>query len=179
MTAFLNGEKIYLRGASRDDAAISAAWFNRYEVRRGTRQYRPKTIHGQTDFLGQMTESPGDILFVIVNKDDDRPVGLVGLHHLDPRDHHAELGLLIGDPADWGRGLGSEATRLVVAYGFDTCNLHRIYLTVYEDNSGARRIYERMGFKLEGTLREHGFREGRWWDVHMMSMLAHEWRAPK
>jgi RimJ/RimL family protein N-acetyltransferase len=177
MTPFLSGEKIYLRGIDKEDAPATVTWFSRPEVRRGTRQYRPKNLHGQIEFLTQMTASPTDILFGIVLKEDDRLIGICGLHHIDPVHHHAELGLLIGDPADWGRGLGGEATRLLVGYGFDSCNLHRIHLTVYEDNPAARRIYERVGFKLEGTLRQHGFREGRWWDIHMMSMLAEEWRG--
>ena len=84
--------------------------------------------------------------------------------------------MVIGDPVDWGHGLGGDACRLLIGYGFGTLNLHRIWLTVYEDNAAGRRIYERLGFRLEGTLRHHGFREGRWWDVHVMGLLADEWR---
>jgi RimJ/RimL family protein N-acetyltransferase len=179
MSAFVIGEKIYLRVPERSDAALIASWFARAEVRRGTRQYRPRTVQAQEQFLEEGTRSPEHILFGMALREDDRMVGLVGLHHLDPRNHNAELGMMVGDPGDWGRGLGREAAELIVRYGFDTVNLHRIWLEVYEDNVAARKIYEKLGFRLEGTMREHGFREGRWWNLHYMGLLADEYRAAR
>jgi RimJ/RimL family protein N-acetyltransferase len=176
MTPFLVGEKVYLRGVELADAAAVQSWFNRPEVRRGTRQYLPRNLRSHEERIERMTTDDSTILTAVVLREDDRLVGLCGLHEIDARNHHAEMGLVIGDPADWGRGLGADAARLMVGYGFDTVNLNRIWLEVYEDNPAARRIYERLGFKLEGTLRQHGFRDGRWWDIHYMGLLAHEWR---
>jgi len=48
---------------------------------------------------------------------------------------------------------------------------------VYDFNPGARRVYEHVGFVLEGVLRRAMFREGRYIDVHRMSILEEEWRA--
>ncbi len=177
MTPFLVGEKLYLRALAKTDAPLIAAWFARAEVRRGTRQYRPRSLQAQEQFLEQGMSSPEHIAFGIALGDDDRLVGSCGLHHIDARNHNAELGMVIGDPADWGRGFGAEAAQLLVAYAFDTVNLHRIWLEVYEDNVAARKIYERLGFRVEGTMREHGFREGRWWNLHYMGLLADEYRA--
>jgi RimJ/RimL family protein N-acetyltransferase len=177
MPAFLVGEKLYLRAQERADAAQIAAWFARPEVRRGTRQYRPRTVEQQLQLYDQGSTSPEHIIFSIALVDDDRLVGACGLHHLDARSHHAELGMVIGDPADWGRGLGSEAARLLIGYGFDSVNLHRIWLEVYEDNTAARKIYEKLGFRVEGTMREHGFRDGRWWNLFYMGLLADEYRG--
>jgi len=52
------------------------------------------------------------------------------------------------------RGLGTEATRLIVGYGFEGLGLHRISLEVYSFNPRARRVYEKAGFQAEGILRE-------------------------
>jgi RimJ/RimL family protein N-acetyltransferase len=177
MTPFLVGDKVYLRAVEVSDAAAVQSWFNRPEVRRGTRQYLPRSLRAHEERLDQMTSDLTTILTAVVLREDDRLIGLCGLHEIDPRNHHAELGLVIGDPADWGRGLGADAARLMVSYAFDTVNLSRVWLEVYEDNPAARRIYERLGFQVEGTLRRHGFREGRWWDIQVMGMLAEEWRA--
>jgi RimJ/RimL family protein N-acetyltransferase len=179
MSAFLVGEKLYLRAPERSDAAQIRAWFARAEVRRGTRQYRPRSLQAQEQFLEQGTSAPEHIVFAAALREDDRLVGVCGLHHIDARNHHAELGMVIGDPADWGRGLGSETASLLIGYGFDTVNLHRIWLEVYEDNTSARKIYEKLGFRLEGTMREHGFREGRWWNLHYMGLLADEYRVAR
>jgi RimJ/RimL family protein N-acetyltransferase len=176
MTPFLIGEKVYLRAMERGDAQLIADWFNREPVRRGTRQYRPQSPEQRLEKLERISASEQDVQFGVALREGDRLIGACGLHSLDECHHHAELGMVIGDPVDWGHGYGADAARLLIGYGFDTLNLHRIWLTVYEDNPAARRIYERLGFRLEGTLRHHGFREGRWWDIHSMGLLADEWR---
>ena len=67
--------------------------------------------------------------------------------------------------------------RALVAFGFGMLRLERIWLDVYDINPAARRVYERVGFVHEGTLRRAVFREGRFLDVHRMAILADEWRA--
>jgi RimJ/RimL family protein N-acetyltransferase len=70
-----------------------------------------------------------------------------------------------------GRGLGTEATRLIVGYGFDQLGLHRIELEVYAFNPRARRAYEKVGFVAEGVLRDALWWDGEWVDAVVMSML--------
>jgi RimJ/RimL family protein N-acetyltransferase len=77
-----------------------------------------------------------------------------------------------------GRGLGTEATRLIVGYGIEELGLHWIDLGVYSFNPRAQRAYEKAGFVVEG-VRRHDLRwEGEWIDSIVMSVLAPEWRAP-
>jgi RimJ/RimL family protein N-acetyltransferase len=78
----------------------------------------------------------------------------------------------------WNKGFGTEATKLFVAYGFETLNLNRIELRVYEYNARAIRVYEKVGFKHEGSLREDHYRQGRYWNTHVMSILRSEWKSP-
>src|SRR5947207_2806660 len=108
MPPFIVGDKLYLRAAERADAAQIAGWFGRAEVRRGTRQYRPRTLELQQQLIQDGANSPEHIIFAVALTEDDRLVGSCGLHKIDPRSRNAELGMVIGDPADWGRGLGSE-----------------------------------------------------------------------
>ena len=93
------------------------------------------------------------------------------LNDLD-RDNRS-IGFRIGlRPAYQGRGLGSEATRLVVDYAFDALDMHRIELEVYAFNPRARHVYERAGFTLEGTKRDALSWDGEWVDAHIMSILV-------
>jgi RimJ/RimL family protein N-acetyltransferase len=174
---FLVGERIHLRPLEPSDAAVAAPWFNRHDVRRTTRRYLPLSLRDEQQFIEQHGVSEHNVPLGICWSEDDRLVGACGLHAIDVRARHAEIGIVIGDPADWGRGIATEAMRLVVDYGFSELNLNRIYLTVFEDNPSARHIYEKLGFRLEGTHRSHAFREGRYWDIHYMGLLADEWRA--
>ena len=78
-------------------------------------------------------------------------------------------------PGGRDRGLGTEATRLIVGYGFERLGLHRISLEVYAFNPRARRAYEKAGFRPEGVLRESLRYDGEWIDATVMSILAPEW----
>lgn len=75
-----------------------------------------------------------------------------------------------------GQGYGSEATRLIVDHVF-TSGLHRIALEVYAFNPRARRVYEKVGFKKEGTLRDALLWDGQWVDAELMSLLASDPRV--
>jgi len=70
---------------------------------------------------------------------------------------------------------GTEATQLMLKYGFMTLNLNRIVLNVYSTNPFALRAYKKAGFILEGTLRQDMFREGKYIDVFRMGILREEW----
>ncbi|WP_374208014.1 GNAT family N-acetyltransferase [Streptomyces sp. MUM 203J] len=75
----------------------------------------------------------------------------------------------------YGRGLGTEATRLIVGHGFETLRLRRISLEVCVFNARARRVYEKAGFVAEGVMRDALLWEGERVDAVLMSVLAPEW----
>jgi RimJ/RimL family protein N-acetyltransferase len=110
----------------------------------------------------------------IVEKATGRCVGEVVLNKWDPDNDSCNFRILAG-PVGQGRGLGTEATRLLVGYGFEMLLLHRISLEVYTFNPRARHVYEKVGFRVEGTLRESLRYEDQWIDATVMSVLAHEW----
>ena len=65
-----------------------------------------------------------------------------------------------------------------LAFGFEEERLHRIELNVYEQNTGAKRCYQRCGFRDEGLIRDFTFVDGAYWSSYRMSILEDEWRAP-
>lgn len=105
-------------------------------------------------------------------------LGTTGLYA--PRDIYRswEFRILIGAPDYVGKGIGTEATRMVVDWGFRRLNAHRIWLGVNAENLGAIRCYEKVGFKREGTLREEIFCNGHYVDAIRMSILENEWTSP-
>jgi RimJ/RimL family protein N-acetyltransferase len=106
-----------------------------------------------------------------------RLIGTCALSGLDPDNGSALFHITIGEKDCWGQGYGTEATRLMLAHAFETLKLHRIGLSVFEFNERAIRAYRRIGFVVEGRAREAIWRNGRWWDEIMMSMLDREWQA--
>jgi RimJ/RimL family protein N-acetyltransferase len=113
--------------------------------------------------------------FFIRTLEGDRLVGFVGLWMDSPANGDAWLGIGIGARADWGRGYGTEALRLMLRYGFEALNLHRVTLNVFGYNTRAIRAYEKAGFTVEGRERGYLLREARRWDVVHMGVLRSDW----
>jgi RimJ/RimL family protein N-acetyltransferase len=117
-------------------------------------------------------------LFIICPVEGNEPIGTIGLDHIDFANQTVEFGnLLIGKQEYKGKGYATEAAELIVSYCFLRLNMNRIYLNVYADNAKAIRLYERCGFKTEGTLREAHFEGGGFKDVLVMSILRREFRG--
>jgi ribosomal-protein-alanine N-acetyltransferase len=178
--AFLTGERCYLRPLREADLAGNwLHWFNDPEVTRHMlRGTFPATIESNAAFYNDVVVgSENNLVLAIVANDDDVHVGNVGLHRIDWQNRYAEFGIVIGERDFHGQGIGTEATRLICGHGFDRLNLHRIWLGVFAEHAAAIRMYERVGFKVEGTRREEILRDGRYQDKVVMGLLAEEFAA--
>ncbi len=176
--AFLVGSKVYLRPLERDDAPVIAGYLNDAEVRRSLRLDRPLSVAEEEEFIDRIRQSRDEVVVGIVRREGDRLLGVAGLHGVQDTSRQAQFGIFIGDPMEWGKGFGTEATALLVGYGFGTLNLNRIWLHVHDYNRRGIRAYEKVGFHEEGTLRQAVFREGRYFDVVSMALLRQDWKRP-
>ncbi len=113
--------------------------------------------------------------FEVHDAGDSRLVGHISLEHVDMLHRHAEVGIVIGRPADWGKGYGADALRTLLRFGFETLGLHRIWITVFAENERAHALYKRVGFTECGRDREWGFLHGAYRDLVRLDMLEHEW----
>ncbi|GAB6859603.1 GNAT family N-acetyltransferase [Microbacterium xylanilyticum] len=116
----------------------------------------------------------GNLSFVV--DVDGEAVGTVSLFDIDGFTATAEVGIALAAPAR-GRGIGSEAIRQIVEFGFVRANLRRLHLEVIASNAGAIRVYEKAGFVVEGRQREHAWVRGHYEDIVRMGLLRDEWRA--
>jgi RimJ/RimL family protein N-acetyltransferase len=107
----------------------------------------------------------------------DRLVGVAYLTDIHRINRSAELGIMIGERDVWAQGVGTAATDVLLAHGFNDLNLHRIYLTVLAENDRAIRLYEKLSFQAEGRQREAVFKDGRYRDLVMMALLRSEYSA--
>jgi RimJ/RimL family protein N-acetyltransferase len=99
-------------------------------------------------------------------------VGNIWLWDINSVDRKAEVRILFGDEASRGRGHGSKAIALLADLAFDTMNLHRLYAYVFAFNPGAKRAFEKAGFKLEGLLRRDRRVGDEYVDVYLLGQLA-------
>jgi len=174
---FLIGEQTYLRPIERGDAPLFVAWLNDPEVTQFLKVHLPFNLLYEESFIDKLYQDPDNVVLGIVEKVTDRLIGSTGLQRIDRRNRHANFGIVIGAKEVWGKGHGTEATRLMVRYAFATLNLNRVWLHVYAFNERGIRTYEQVGFKREGVLRQEVFRDGRYWDAITMAVLRDEWEG--
>jgi RimJ/RimL family protein N-acetyltransferase len=103
-------------------------------------------------------------------------VGCVYLLAIQWVHRSAEFAIVLGRKDRWRRGIGEEATRAALAHAFDDLQLERVWLHVNAGNVGARKLYEKVGFVLEGTMRRAVFKEGSYEDVLVMAVLSRDFR---
>lgn len=172
-----DGERIYFRPVELEDEPRCRTWVN--DPRNWATLYRclPMNARREREWIESLYADDRDVVFGVVVKDGDRLIGTTGLHQIERIHRKAEFGICIGEAEYQDKGYGSEATVLMVKFGFDVLNLHRIALGVFGDNARARRVYEKAGFVREGVHRQAFFRNGRWHDGVRYAILREEWLA--
>ena len=122
------------------------------------------------DIYGQWAVADDRLVLAIIDNATGELVGEAVLNNWDEGNRSCNFRILIGG-AGRGRGLGTSATRLIVEHGL-TVGLHRISLEVYDFNPRARHVYEKVGFRHEGTGRDALIFDGEWIDVHYLAILG-------
>ncbi|MEV6181545.1 GNAT family protein [Streptomyces sp. NPDC052015] len=173
----LTGEKTVLRPFTEADAETMGEIIGDPEVIRFTFPANGDlTLPRLRSWYGTRSTRPDRLDLAVTDRATGELVGEVVLHEWDPHARSCTFRTLIG-PRGRGRGLGTEATRLIVGHGFEQLGLHRIQLELYGDNARARRVYEKVGFVVEGVRREAALRNGVWVDEVLMALLDREWAA--
>lgn len=176
------GERIRLRAITRDDLSFFVEWFNDPEVTRGLMHYLPFSMEDEETWYESMRQNPKEehpFMIEICSEEGWEPIGDCGLFGIDWRIRQAEFGIVVGAKQHWNKGYGTEALNLILQHGFNTLNLNRIFLRVYENNPRAMRSYEKAGLSIEGRLRQGHFDEGQYFDVILMSILRSDWQEEK
>jgi RimJ/RimL family protein N-acetyltransferase len=173
--SILEGEKVRLRPMEPRDLTKFVMWLADPEVRRWLALQEPPTLEDEVDWYESTRANPDNVLWSMETLD-GQLVGTIELR-LNPVSQRAELGIAVQDKTQWSKGLGTDAIKLALEYGFDDLELNRIELTVDSENGRGRRCYEKCGFIEEGLLRQHRFVEGKFGDTVVMSVLKSEWEA--
>lgn len=167
----LEGKAVRLRPPTEDDLEFAHAFANDEDLRGWLRFYRPATEMEELEWI-QSLRDEGELVWLIESRAGE-PLGFCSLH-VEPVGQLAELGIgLLGDGRR-GQGHGTDAIRLLLGHAFGALRLQRVYLHVVADNPAAR-LYERLGFRREGTLRRHTWKRGAYRDQHVMAILREEW----
>lgn len=177
MKSPFEGRLVRLRAREPEDAPLLYRWFNDPEVTEFLAMRYPLSMKSEREFIESVSKANyGHAGFAVETLADGRLIGGVDLLNASPENRSASLGIAIGDKTCWDGGYGTDTMRTVCRFGFQMMNLHRIQLEVYAPNERARHVYEKVGFVLEGRLRDALYKYGRYHDVFVMSLLEGELR---
>jgi RimJ/RimL family protein N-acetyltransferase len=165
---------VTLRPAGPEDAPLHVRWFSDPEVTHWLGRRYPASLAATEQRLSE-PRTFADQRFTLV-ADTGEPIGYSALRGATPENRAAELDLVVGERAYWGRGHGTEAARATARHGFDRLGLHRVHVWVVPENTAAVRAYERAGFVHEGRARDRVYTHGRFHDALLMSVLPGELR---
>lgn len=144
------------------------------ELYRWCRQYAPLHWSSHVDWYHWQAKDPKTEMFVMeIYSDfynDDVILGVCGLTSIDFINRRAEFSLYIV-PEYWGHGHGRDGLKLLLDFGFNTLGLNRIWGETFDGN-GAVKTFEALGMELEGTRKEHYFRNGSFINAHLYSIGA-------
>lgn len=171
----IKGKKVILRPVQLSDAERFVKWFNDPKVNKFM-NYRNFTLAFEKQYIiNRLKNKAKDNFHFCIDTKEGVHIGSCSLESISKIHNRATFGIIIGDKNFWDQGLGSEAAKLIIDYGFRKLKLHRIDLDVYAYNPRAIKVYKRLGFKKEGEKREHAFWQGKYYNALMMSILDREW----
>jgi RimJ/RimL family protein N-acetyltransferase len=172
----LTGKLVRLRALEPSDAEALYRWNEDPAVLQWMVNDYPDSLAQLTKRLGEdrPRNSYDKLILCIETLADRTPIGVIALTDAEPENGRAELDVYVGEASYRNGGYGTDAIRVICRYGFDQMRLHGISLWVVPENESARHVYKKLGFVEEGRERERFRRDGRWYDLIIMSMLEGE-----
>jgi RimJ/RimL family protein N-acetyltransferase len=171
----ITGHRVVLRPYRQEDAEAIYQGATDPELRRLTGTHATFTREQVERYIARYDHPEDRVGFIIAHPETMVALGEVVVLDIDEDNHSAGIRIGLFHVDYLNKGYGSEAMRLMVDYAFRTLNLHRLELQVYDFNPRAIRVYEKIGFRREGVLRDALFYDGVYHSAIVMSILDGEW----
>ena len=171
----LQGKLVGLVAVEKEDLKQLRDWRNNTEFRKHFREYRELSMrHQEIWFEEEVIKDPITIMFSIRRLEDDELLGCCGFAYINWVHRHTDMSLYIG----WNNvyiddmGYAEESCKLLLDYGFKELCLNKVWTEIYEFDEKKNALYEKLGFHLDGLLRQNYWYDGKWWDSRILSLLS-------
>lgn len=170
--------RIYLRALEPDDYKVTVEWRHDEEIQ--------KMVGGPKYFVSSEKEKEwvkncifdnSRMVLGICLKENDKLIGTVNIQEIDWINRSCHVPILLGDKAEWSKGYATEARMLALKFAFDERGMERVWATIMDTNIASVKMHEKCGYKQEGIQRRAVFKDGRFHDLIMMSILKEEFCA--
>ena len=177
----LTGKRIILRAPEREDLKSFHKWQNDEEIMMLARSM-PDHVKSMVSIEAEMEkdlkgEDPEVRRYMIQEKSSGKAIGWssIRFHTWARRYHNADVGLCIGEKDKWGKGYGTEVTKLLLEEAFEQLNLHKVGWWTFAENKASIALAKKLGFKEEGRLQEQIFFNNQFHDSVVLGLLKSQY----
>ncbi len=174
----IKGKRIKLAPLDRKHIDLFLKWFNDPEITQYLEMYKPITRDWEEEWFAALKHKEDIVHFSILLLDQETPDKIIGncaIHKMESKNRRCTCGITIGEKEYQNKGYGTEAMELLVEYGFNTLNMNRIELSVWDFNIRAYKAYQKVGFVEEGRRRRARYHNGKYYDEIIMAILKDDW----
>lgn len=145
-------------------------WLNDIEVYKYLETGGNFTIEMLQEYLKEVEKK--DIYFwAIHKKEGNLHLGNIKIDPINMKHGIAEYGIMMGRKSEWGKGYATEATDAIIKFCFNSLNIRKLTLGVVSDNISAYKLYQKLGFEVEGIYKKHGKYQGKYCDIIRMALF--------
>lgn len=173
----LTGETVGLRAIEREELPALMEWRNQPEYRRFFREYRElSSLHQENWFENKVMRDNGTEMFSIIELASKELIGACGLCYIDWINRNADFSIYIGkDHLYIDEVYAVDAARVMMKYGFEELNLHRLWAEIYDFDVKKQKMFETLGFSFEGRHKEQHWTEGKYVDSLYFGIVKKNW----
>ncbi len=149
------GNNLYFRCLDKNDVSQEyCAWLNDPKVNKYL-DTKKATIQEMEDYINKKNEKSDCLFLGIFINDSNKHIGNLKLEPINIKNKTAQFSIMIGNKSYWGKGHGTEATKMICAYAFKHMQLKKINLGTFIKNEKAMSIYRKLGFKTKKIIRNY------------------------
>ena len=167
--------KIKFQKVREKDLTIIKKWRNSLDIFPFNTQYILLNMENQKRWFDTINnvESKRQMFIAYFEKN---PIGICGLINIDNENQNGDIAIIIGETKFQGKGIGSIILKKLLDVGFKKLKLNRIGAEVLDYNNKSENLFRKLNFKFEGTYRHTLWREGKWHNTNVFSILKEEFR---
>lgn len=173
----LKGKITGLRAVEKEDLVYLRDWRNISSFRKNFREHKELSFFNQETWFNRTLSSPNDFMFVIVDLENNKPIGACGLLYTNWIIRSADFSFYIGhDELYIDDKYAYDAAKILIEYGFNDLNLNKIWMELYEYDVKKLNFFKnKFNFHVDGMLRQNAFNDGKYWDSYILSILSSEY----
>lgn len=171
----LTGKTIRLRPMTKADLPLKVQWYNDPEIRKTLILDEILELEKTIQWF-ESVEKSDSRLDLIIETESAEPIGQISLVNINYYHKIAEIVLVIGNPSYWGKGVMFEAESLLIRWAFEQLGMEKIWAQTRPENIASLITMKKLGFQIEGTLRQEKIVGGKRIDVITLGLLPKKFK---